>query len=96
MKKILGAFAVAVVLASCQKKVERPLQDSNVMLEEPAPAPMTDSTTTSATAKEAVATATAAKDSAAATSASTPANGIPAAPASGTGVSPVVAPAETK
>ena len=35
MKKI---FAFAVILGaviSCQKKVEHPLQDSNVMLEEP-------------------------------------------------------------
>lgn len=35
MKKI---FAIAVILGaliSCQKKVEHPLQDSNVMLEEP-------------------------------------------------------------
>lgn len=35
MKKILGVVILAAALVSCEKKLEHPLQDSNVMLEEP-------------------------------------------------------------
>lgn len=35
MKKIFAISAVVLAVVSCQKKVEHPLQDSNVMLEEP-------------------------------------------------------------
>lgn len=35
MKNIFGLAVLAVALMSCEKKLEHPLQDSNVMLEEP-------------------------------------------------------------
>ena len=35
MKKILTLAVFAAAIVSCQKKLEHPLQDSNVMLEEP-------------------------------------------------------------
>lgn len=35
MKKLIASLIIVTGVASCQKKVEKPLQDSNVMLEEP-------------------------------------------------------------
>lgn len=35
MKNIFGLAMVALVALSCEKKLEHPLQDSNIMLEEP-------------------------------------------------------------
>lgn len=40
MKKILITSVMLLAVASCQKKAEQPLQDSNVMLEEPVVKPV--------------------------------------------------------
>lgn len=50
MKKVLAiAFIGGLLLASCSKKADHSLQDSNTMLEEPAATTVVDSTATPAT-----------------------------------------------
>ena len=55
MKKVLAiVFLGSLVAVSCSKKEEKSLQDSNIMLEEPATPTVTDSTAakTDSTAKK--------------------------------------------
>ncbi|CAI8941360.1 hypothetical protein [Chryseobacterium sp. IT-36CA2] len=67
MKKVLAiAFIGGLLLASCSKKVDHSLQDSNTMLEEPETSTVVDSTaktaaTPAATAPEAAKTDSTAK-----------------------------------
>ncbi|MFY1046608.1 hypothetical protein [Chryseobacterium sp. GP-SGM7] len=66
MKKVLAiAFIGGLVLASCSKKADHSLQDSNIMLEEPAVTTVTDSTAkkTDSTPAPAATPAPAMKDS---------------------------------
>ncbi|AZB25655.1 hypothetical protein [Chryseobacterium bernardetii] len=50
MKKVLAiAFIGGLLLASCSKKADHSLQDSNTMLEEPAATTVVDSTAKPAT-----------------------------------------------
>ncbi|WP_144282371.1 hypothetical protein [Chryseobacterium echinoideorum] len=47
MKKVLAiVFIASLTAVSCSKKEEKSLQDSNIMLEEPAAPTVTDSTAT--------------------------------------------------
>lgn len=58
MKKVLAiAFIGGLLLASCSKKVDHSLQDSNTMLEEPAATTVVDSTAKPAAAPAAAPTA---------------------------------------
>lgn len=58
MKKVLAiAFIGGLLLASCSKKVDHSLQDSNTMLEEPAVTTVVDSTAKPAAAPAATPTA---------------------------------------
>ncbi|ASE60409.1 hypothetical protein H3Z85_15105 [Chryseobacterium indologenes] len=58
MKKVLAiAFIGGLLLASCSKKVDHSLQDSNTMLEEPAATTVVDSTAKPAAAPAATPTA---------------------------------------
>nr|WP_314496430.1 hypothetical protein [uncultured Chryseobacterium sp.] len=51
MKKVLAiAFIGSVFAVSCSKKTDKSLQDSNIMLEEPAAPVVTDSTAKTETA----------------------------------------------
>lgn len=51
MKKVLAiAFIGSIFAVSCSKKTDKSLQDSNVMLEEPAAPVVTDSTAKTETA----------------------------------------------
>lgn len=65
MKKVLAiAFIGGLLLASCSKKVDHSLQDSNTMLEEPETTTVVDSTAKPAAAPAATTPATPAPEAA--------------------------------
>ncbi|QQV03715.1 MULTISPECIES: hypothetical protein [Chryseobacterium] len=67
MKKVLAiVFIASLAAVSCSKKEEKSLQDSNIMLEEPAAPTVADSTSTKTDSAPVAAPAPAAVDTTAA------------------------------